>query len=198
MASLRSIIENNNATFYNYRTGGRERIWPRILIFILLAPVISFMMSRNLINFINSINTVTAILLGFAFSVLFYIASSRDNPPSDHSTLEQGNREERLEKLSKELFHNVSYFVVAASAGLALSMLVIAPDAHGDWFSKHALPQMKRVVPDVAEYLWWVKLLIRSVFFFLIIEAAYTFARIVGRVNFLFEQKLSDGPRANN
>jgi hypothetical protein len=82
---------------------------------------------------------------------------------------------------------------MTASAGLAFAMVVIAPEAQGDWFTKHALPYLVTITPSATDYLWWASLCIRSVFFFLIIEAGYTFARIVSRVSFLFEEKLASG-----
>lgn len=196
MASIRSIITNNNATFYNYRTGERLRVWPRMVLFIVVSPTLAFLLTDKLTDFINSINTVASILLGFGFSVLFYIASSKDDEVSPNSSLEQKGRARRVNALSRELFHNVSYFVMTASAGLAFAMIVIAPEAQGEWFTKQALPLLGKATPKAADYLWWVSLAIRSVFFFLIIEAGYTFGRIVGRVNFLFEEKLSSGSSA--
>lgn len=193
MASIRSIIANNNSTFYNYRTGGRVRVWPRIILFIFISPPLAFLLTDKLTDFINSINTVASILLGFGFSVLFYIASSKDDQSSPDSSLEQKNRARRVNALSRELFHNVSYFVMTASAGLAFAMIVIAPEAQGEWFTKTALPFLAKLTPDASDYLWWTSLAVRSVFFFFILEAAYTFARIVGRVNFLFEEKLVAG-----
>ncbi|TIX89280.1 hypothetical protein [Rhizobium sp. P44RR-XXIV] len=193
MASIRSIIANNNATFYNYRTGSRIRVWPRMLLFAAVSPPLAFLLTDKLTDFINSINTVASILLGFGFSVLFYIASSREDQSPSTASLEQKNRAHRVNELSRELFHNVSYFVMTASAGLAFAMIVIAPEAQGDWFTKQALPYLEKLTSRAPDYLWWLSLVIRSLFFFLIIEAAYTFARIVGRVNFLFEEKLTDG-----
>lgn len=192
MASIRSIIANNNATFYNYRTGARTNVWPRMIVFAALAPPLAFLLTDKLTDFVNSINTVASILLGFGFSVLFYIASGKDEESFSSSSLEQQNRSRRVNQLSRELFHNVSYFVMTASAALAFAMIVIAPEAQGDWFSKNAIPILLKITPKASDYLWWFGLSIRSVFFFLIIEAAFTFARIVGRVNFLFEEKLTN------
>jgi hypothetical protein len=160
-------------------------------LFAILSPPLAFLLTEELTDFINSINTVASILLGFGFSVLFYIASSKEDQSPPDSSLEQKNRARRMNTLSRELFHNVSYFVMTASAGLAFAMIVIAPNSQGDWFEESALPYLNTLNPKASEYLWWVGLGIRSIFFFLIIEAGYTFARIVGRVNFLFEEKLS-------
>lgn len=192
MANIRSVIANNNATFYNYRTRQRLRLWPRICIFVMISPVIAFLLTENLTNFINSINTVLSILLGFSFSVLFYIAGNKEGQSPSEVSLEKMNRIERLNALSKELFHNVSYFVMTASAALAFAMIVIAPETLSDWLSKQTLPYLLKVVPNASNCIWWANLVIRSIFFFLIIEAAYTFARIIGRVNFLFEEKITN------
>lgn len=192
MANIRSVIANNNATFYNYRTRERLRMWPRICIFVMISPVIAFLLTENLTNFINSINTVLSILLGFSFSVLFYIAGNKEGQSPSEVSLEKMNRIERLNALSKELFHNVSYFVMTASAALAFAMIVIAPETLSDWLSKQTLPYLLKVVPNASNCIWWANLVIRSIFFFLIIEAAYTFARIIGRVNFLFEEKITN------
>ncbi|OCP17037.1 MULTISPECIES: hypothetical protein [unclassified Ensifer] len=195
MVSIRSIIAENNATFYNYRTDGRIRIWPRIAAFVAISPAIAFLLTDNLTDFVNSINTVASILLGFGFSVLFYIASGNEGTVSSDASLEKKNRMERIRDLSKELFHNVSYFVMTASAALAVAMVVIAPEAQNDWFAKRVLPCLLEITPKASDYIWWLQLVIRSAFFFLILEGGYTFARIVGRVNFLFEEKLKDSSK---
>lgn len=192
MVSILSIIRENNATFYNYRTDGRIRIWPRIVIFAIASPVIGFLLTEHLTDFINSINTVASILLGFGFSVLFYIAGGNENLEPKEESLEKKNRNERIRKLSKELFHNVSYFVMTASAALAFAMIVIAPEAQNDWFNKQALPYFVNIAPQAGDYIWWIHLGVRSIFFFFILEGGYTFGRIVGRVNFLFEEKLKN------
>lgn len=168
-------------------------MWPRLIIFAFVSPVLAFVLTDKLTDFINSINTVASILLGFGFSVLFYIASSKDDQRLQSNSLEQKNRADRINALSRELFHNVSYFVMTASGGLAFAMIVIAPEAQGEWFSKTILPLLVKVTPNASDYLWWSALVIRSIFFFLIIEAGFTFGRIVGRVNFLFEEKLASG-----
>jgi len=190
MASVRSIIANNNSTFYDYATQKRTRVWPRILCFVIASPMLAFVLTDKLTDFINSINTVASILLGFGFSVLFYIASGKEDQAQPNASLEQKNRSERINQLSKELFHNVSYFVMTASAGLAVAMLVIAPEAQGEWFAMSVVNALHKIRPDSSNYLWVVGLTIRSMFFFLIIEAGFTFARIVGRVNYLFEEKI--------
>ncbi|SIP96536.1 hypothetical protein SAMN05880582_101193 [Rhizobium sp. RU20A] len=190
MVSIRSIILNNNATFYNYRTGERIRVWPRIALLVVFSPILGFLLNDNLTDFINSINTVSSILLGFSFSVLFYIAEGRQDPIPEDYSLEKRNRIENIRELSKELFHNISYFVMVSSAALATSMVVIAPEAQNDWFNKIILPKLADITPEAAEFMWWLQISIRSVFFFLVLEGGYSFGRIVGRVNFLFEEKL--------
>jgi hypothetical protein len=158
----------------------------------MIAGALAFLLTEHLTDFINAINTVASILLGFGFSVLFFIASSKIEVEDSSDSLEKKNRVSRLNQLSKELFHNVSYFVLTSFAALASSMLVIAPEAHGDWFATHALPIMKKWISNPSAYVWWLNFTVRAAFFFLIVEAGYTFARIVNRVNFLFEEKLKD------
>lgn len=160
----------------------------------MVSPCLSFLLTENLTDFINSINTVASILLGFGFSVLFYIAGANETPISTDSSLEKKNRIERLRKLSRELFHNVSYFVMTASAALAFAMIVIAPEAQNDWIAKRVLPYAVKMIDHADLYVWWLQFFIRSIFFFLILEGGYTFGRIVGRVNFLFQQKLKITP----
>jgi hypothetical protein len=190
MGRIVSIIDKNSKTFYNYRTKDRTRVWPRVIFFALISPCLAFLLTNNLTNFINSINTVASILLGFGFSVLFYIASGNAEPDHSDMSLERKNRLARLETLSIELFHNVSYFVMTASAALAFSMIAIAPEAQDGWFTKTVLPLTDPYRELALCVVWWLGFAIRAVFFFLLIEAGYTFGRIVGRVNFLFEEKL--------
>ena len=195
MASIASIIAENNATFFDLKKKKRVRIWPRISSFVVASLILALLLTDKLTDFVNSINTVASILLGFGFSVLFYIAGTKAEEIPDNAYLEQKNKLDLINKLSKELFHNVSYFVAAASASLAFGMLVIAPEAQGAWIPFSSHPYYIQLSGYVTPYTWWINAIIRCVFFFLVIEAGYTFARIVGRVNLLFEKKIDASKR---
>ncbi|MRG56376.1 hypothetical protein GF108_12385 [Phyllobacterium sp. SYP-B3895] len=184
------IIEKNNGTFYNYRTQEEFTIWPRMAVFLIFSIIISFALLKEMPDFLNAINNAVSILLGFSFSVLFYLASSRKDAVAETDSLEKQNRDRRLTKLSNELFYNISYFVIVALLLLGASLIIIIPDAQASIVTIWRLFFGDWLIAQLAVLTRILSFAIRSCFFFLLMEAAFTFARIVGRVNFLFEEKM--------
>ncbi|MDF1598240.1 hypothetical protein PZ895_00420 [Mesorhizobium sp. YIM 152430] len=190
MVSFREIIENNNATFYNYRTNEKTSLRARISFFALVAVFLSIFLMGEIGDFLSAVNTVVSIIIGFSFSVMFYIATEKASLNINGDSLEQQNKKEIVEKLTKELFYNVTYFILIAISVLVLSMAILIPDA---W----------RILLAVGDLFWsrkppaWMdsammagSIALRIAFAFCLLEAGFTFARLVGRVNFLFEEKM--------
>lgn len=187
---FRIIIENRN-TFYDNRTNETLRVWPRLLVFGLLSFVASWFLMLPIGEFLNAINTVISILLGFSFSVLFFLASHQRVEALNKDSLEQENKIRRINRLSREIFYNVSYFLTVSMLVLALSIIILLPD-----FWVRFLHLCKAVGGRCeGGYLqttfFYVSLLSRVTFSFLIIESAFTFLRLIIRVSFMFEERLS-------
>ena len=76
---------------------------------------------------IGSILTVQSILMGFSFSVLFFLMSGNNRQSKDDEAIETKNKIRRLNKLSKELFFNVSYFNFLAIFSVLFSLVLLLP-----------------------------------------------------------------------
>ena len=191
MFELREIFTQNQNTFYDNRHGTPVRTWPRLTAFVGASIISSFFLMTDIREFLTAINNVFSILLGFGFSVLFFLSSNGQFEPKNKDSIEQTNKAERINKLSREIFYNVSYFVVLSMLALAASLILVIPDF---WLKIMAL--CDRMISECnrsefSQWTYYLSLVSRALFSFLIIEATYTFFRLAGRVRFLFEQRLA-------
>lgn len=189
MNRILNIIKKNNETFYNYRTSLPITIRRRILLYIFVSFIVALMLMTEMNEFINAVNGIISILLGFSFSVLFYLASIKQEK-NKHDSFEAEHREKRLLKLSNELFHNISYFVAISLLLLATALIIIIPNAKGSFLNIYTALFGEVGVYYLLKMGLLISFLIRALFFFLLLETGYTFARIIGRVNFYFEEKI--------
>lgn len=197
MFSVWSIVSANNATFYEYNTNHKISIRPRLFVEVAISATVAIILDKEFKDFLNGVITVQAILIGFSFSVMFFLMSAAGVRASrvlaEPMSLEAQLREEKLENLSREIFHNVAYFNLVAMACLAIALVILLPNGSDviwiflktlkvDWFNHISRPYgavLAVVEPGV-----------RAAFLFLLIESAYSFARTTGRVNYLFGKRL--------
>lgn len=200
MFSVRSIVSANNQTFYEYNTNKKISIRPRIFATAIISSLVGFCLDRDFRDFLNGVITVQAILIGFSFSVMFFLmsaASSRSAVPKKSTSLEAQLREEKLEALSKEIFHNVAYFNLVAMGCLAVALVILLPnnsDVIWNFLKFLKVESSKFVEKPYAVFLVSVQPLVRAIFLFLLLESAFTFARTTGRVNYLFGKRLEARP----
>ena len=194
MYSLAEIVRQNNETFYDYASNRRYGIGLRIWIEIVASAFVAIFVDSRLNDFLNGTIAVQAILVGFSFSVMFFLMASL--PPQERNegrALEDQLKLDRIFKLSRELFFNLSYFICCATASLALALFLLLPDAGGQFTgilkATHLFPA-RDIATSVGRTENVIAIVIYTAFFFLIIESGYTFARTVGRINFLFTRKL--------
>ena len=186
MDKILAIIRKNNATFYNYRTGNRNPISRRIIITVAGSALACFMAPRFSLEMLNACLTVQAILVGFSFSVLFFLLSSRIKFDSLSASLEKKVKFEKIEKLGKELFTNVSYFSVISIGTIILAFLLLSID-----FARTPSPPdiltigtNKVIVTDM------IFNLLEALLLAMLFESFYTFVRTVGRIDYYFEERL--------
>lgn len=187
------IILDNNSTFYNYSSNERISIFKRISIFIIISIFLALVFTKSINDLISNAITVQSILLGFSFSVLFYIASNKEKIKDNYPSIEDKLNHKKMIKLSYEIFSNVSYYNLVAISSLALGLLIIFlnPPTENDsikfildfftfcGLEKENLFQIKKII----------LLSLKALFYFFMIESGYTFLRIVGRIQYLFDEK---------
>lgn len=189
---LRKIYSDNESTHYDYSTGACQPTYARKAFLVCLAAVIAFCLGRDINEFVGVILTVQAILIGFSFSVMFFLVEERQITPPASETREEKLRRNQLETLCKEIFWNISYFNVVSLISMAAAMLLMIPSPIG-FIPVHRLPE----TISIDAYSSAISYAMVIAFFFgkfafsvLLIDSAYTFARLVGRVNFLFEKRI--------
>jgi len=191
-----SIIRNNNATFYNYRNGKPVKRHLSLLLCLLVAALLTVGFRLNLEGFLGSVATAQSILVGFSFSVMFFLVSADPVlPPKDANSLEKRLKYKKLTKLVEELFYNVSYFNLVAICCVLASIALMLP-----------IPSVEFVKPWLMEVLnaegvkglavgWSAVrqlfyLLLLFVFYFAMLESIVAFYRTALRVSYFFEEKL--------
>jgi hypothetical protein len=200
MANLKNIISKNNKTFYDYQTEKVQSIAPRLAFTGAVSILLAVMFSAIDDSFVNAVLTVQSILVGFSFSVLFFLLSSAEIKSVTEGSIEQKQKVKKLRTLSEELFYNVSYYNLVAISSVLVALLYLLPDM--DRSSKIPTMVLDLVTSmagsqDVLSWFssigTWVEVAVRFILYFLVIEGMYTFWRTVRRVSFFFAEKLSLG-----
>lgn len=201
MLSLADIARRNEQTFYDFNSEKAQSTRWRKVSAVVAGAVLALTFQGPAVDFLTAVLTVQAILVGFSFSVLFFLLSD-DPRPITPKTIEQGIRVDRLRRLSSELFYNVSYFNVVAVLSVLVAFILLLP--MGLAFSippTSAWPQwlqwLGKLLHEAAVWwLWpmvglWTRCAAFWLLYVLLIESLFTFGRTVVRVSFFFEQRLS-------
>jgi hypothetical protein len=191
MSELLKVIQKNRETFYNYATNERSQRWPSYTIKLLIALVASTVCSSLETGFLGAVLTVYSILIGFSFNVLVYLLSfAKDKIESSQPSIEAKLREEKIHKLTEELFFNVSYFNLVSLALVVVTLTcfltfvpfpVLMPSLH-NVTPPNIAPGLHGLVP-------WLALIFRAFYFLLIVESLAALIRTIGRISFFFTLK---------
>jgi hypothetical protein len=195
MATVKEIIQRNNATFYDYQSKKVHSPYGRMLKFLILSLLASILFDDLGDSFLNSVLAVQSILIGFSFSVLFFLVSGSISISEQEYSREKKYRIERLNTLATELFYNVAYYNTVSIFSVVLALLFLLPNF--SIFSsvlENSLFQslLEKLPPDTLEKMQDIgSRFLTLIFVFLFSDSVFTFFRIVRRVNFFFSEKLS-------
>lgn len=197
MFNLIEIVKKNRATFYNYSTGDKSNI---LLSYFLKSFIAVFFASLFIIpsnNFLNATLTISAILLGFSFNVLFYLLSSNKLfIDEEDDSIEIKLKKEKINKLSNELFYNVSYFNIITLLVILTALIFFLFDTGFSYFVLYLseLELIRSLLCNLKPYTSYISSTVlwfyRVLFYFLIIESFYSFGRAIGRMSFYFQKKI--------
>lgn len=175
------IIRKNIETYYRFDNGVRLNIWPRYFAIFFVSGVLSYVCTNISGNLLQTIVSALAILVGFSFTVQFFLFKP-DVFEFDNESLEDLSKFKRLKKLSVEIFDNVSYFNMICFLGICLCVLLLIEIDSSVWplniISRQTFNSMQNAISGFAKFL----------LFFACVEAVMTFLRLLGRINFLFQQ----------
>jgi hypothetical protein len=198
MFNLFEIAKKNYSTFYDFDSGRRHRLGVQFAIVIGTSIVLSSLNITAFSDFLNSVLAVEAILVGFSFSVMFFLLSESGASRIEPESLEDEVSARKLATLQKEIFYNVSYFNVTAVAVVLCSLFLLFPSFN--FVPWHAalellssalaldLMGMERLVDRLQRGFHW---LLWFLFYLFLLESMLTFIRTVGRVSYYFTSKIS-------
>jgi hypothetical protein len=197
MFDVRTIVERNGETFYDYASGERQSQRSRVLLMVIASVALCWLLQPQSETFLNAVLTAQAILVGFSFSVLFFLLSNAEISPAPEESIERKIKRKKLAALAKELFHNVSYFNVVAICSVVLSLMLLlsGPDVVAwkcivETISKYAVSVPDSVNLWASHAMTAAHTLAAACLYFCLFESAFTFFRTVVRVSYYFEQKL--------
>ncbi len=189
MLEASQIISNERDTYYNFRTNEKLPFYTYKAIEASAAALLTGLLFEIGRDFLEPLLAIYSILIGFSFSVLFsLVAQKPEKNKSD--AIEDDLAFDRISKLHKELFHNVSYFILVALTLLVVSLACFAFQGLNASLSSWLVQQHKLV--GTAIEIAHVCLRSAAIFtiMFLIVDSIVSFSRIVGRVVFYFENRV--------
>jgi hypothetical protein len=184
MLSLLGIAKRNAETFYNFKTGKPHPLWPRYLVISATSAAFAWLYPKSSNDLYTGFITVQAILVGFSFNVMIFLASAKPLASSKDAYIEERMRSDRLNALAPEIFFNLSYFNLIGLASTASALALLMGSAM-DW-SRFHIGQWS-VADEVRNVgTWAILFLLYSTAF----ESFATFVRIVRRASYYFEQRV--------
>lgn len=204
MFNLNNIFINNRKTFYNFATGEQKPLAKLVAIKIFFSMFLMIFFFDISKDFINIILTVYSILIGFSFNVMFYLLtiSKNDVISAKSDSIEKNLKKNKVDKLSKELFYNVSYFNIITLALIILCLVYHIVDCRNFsyivTYSSHLAQKLinQNASSHLLAFKDALKITLEIIFsfslYFLLVETNYSFTRTIFRINFLFEHKFKD------
>ena len=203
MSNFWEILKNDDATYYEWRDNEvckKTTVWHycifRVLIFSILA--ILFVIFGDFLenDALEALTSMLSILIGFSVTVLFYIMSTfeadQKEVHSEKKALNQtGNYEKlaRLEdrnKMRKEIFANVNYFVLIAVLCLLSSILAAIPSISNREMAELLGKSHFQAIFSLSLVRDFGVRLNEFVLVFLLVAAVHSFIRFTKRIAFLF------------
>lgn len=186
------ILKKNRETFYNYASGIQTPVLKLNLLKLTLVLILAgfFPLIKN--DFYNVIITIYAILIGFSFSILFFLLSINFYDVSSEKILENKEKKRRLNKLLEELFYNVSYFNIVALGLILISLAGYIPNGVAPWIIDlyNLFVTQTKYHVLCTKSLAALQLILAAAFYGFLVESIYTLLRTVERVFYFFQERL--------
>ena len=165
----------NASTFYDLPTGRKHSLWLRYLCIFGFGAVLQWCGFRPSPDSLDALITVLGVLLGFGYSVQFYLAGTSLPEIARDDYLEDVGDKRLLSRTSSEVYDNVVYLNYAILMGLLppFSLTVTMPEflLEPAW--------IKDVMVNVGGAATWV----------LALEVFATFYRVLARSSFFFSER---------
>lgn len=201
MHSLKEIYSLDRKTYRSQRGGHLLPVWKRYLSVATISVFLAFAWTGLDAQAIVAIITVLSVLVGFSFSVLFFLVSSDQGRAFKDGMLEKELQLARVEQLSQEIFINVTFFIILAIFIIMAGVINFFPA--GDFFlslsgysqsldaRSESVETFKLTAEKTFEFFGiFLSLVLRAAFWVGVLLSSLAFLRIVKRVSFLFSEIL--------
>lgn len=190
---MREVIRQHWGTFYRYDTGDKIAVWPRYLLLAGIAILATVFAKGGIKDFGASAISVLSIFVGFSFALLFFIvdekSKSQKKPDDESEDITDGELEkevegEKLTRLRREIFYNLSYFNFVSFVAVVFLL--------GHSFSiSQGLSDVFGLQTERAFFTYLAPIGM-TVTFFLVFDALANFYRVVRRITFYFTETYGD------
>lgn len=200
MFNLLDIIKNDWVTYYNYSTGVKTPPIKTTVTIITAAGIFALLEHTKYERFLSAILSVEAILVGFSFSVMFFLLSENGHVDYDDKILEHKARSEKLSKLSKEIFYNVSYFNLMSIFSVFTALLLLLPNyelksesylymlLQVTGFDMPINMKLQEAIGTISSVVIW---LLWTCLYVFLAQSLCTLVRTIARVHFYFSEKIA-------
>ncbi len=178
---FRNLTKENYATYVNQDSGKAEKHTWRIIFQFIISIIICSATIKFSDNLISVTVTALSILVGFAFSALFSLASDVKAGLPEPRFPEDKDDISRLLKLSSTFQNNASYFLTITLTCIVL-LLTQMINLHIPKFTLQLPPEYTselckifNILGTVNDYLYFF---LRFTSVFLLLESMYTFFRM--------------------
>lgn len=129
MSYLVEIFSRDASTYYDVRTGKKGSVWKRFSLMVLFGLVGSAFFKFG-DEALTALLTIYSIMIGFAFTAQFYLVDKNFKTIKNSDFIEDKILLEKINKLSQELYSNISYLSVICFVALIVTFAVSlrAPD----------------------------------------------------------------------
>lgn len=198
MFSLVEIVQQNRNTFYDYSTNKQRSLILPNIIKISIAAILAILFGNFSKDFFDATITIYSILIGFSLNILFYLLSAqRERADAENLSIERKIAINKTNKITNELFYNVSYFNVISICVVLVALIFFLFECRlpkfGTEFSN--LEMFKIFSIEIDNIYKYTKLavlfLYHLIVYALLIESMYTLIRTIGRVSYFFSQKMA-------
>ncbi len=198
MSSLKDIYRKNEETFYDYNSGNKVSTLSRKAAEVALAAILAFIYFDFTDNFINGIITVYSILAGFGLNILFFLMGADGKIKYEkNDSIERILKIDKVNKISKELFYNVSYFIVLSVILVLLCLVYYGYNSSNIWLMKEISRYISQTM--FKKYFYFIDCgdvrvcatyIFNTSLLFFLIESIFSFGRTIFRVSFYFDRRL--------
>lgn len=197
MAGILEIVVENARTFYNFRTGKSRGLWLRYATIVTVASALSWAFYLRSDNLYMSLIAAQSILVGFSFNVMIFLASNPNIKIAANASLERKRKIDKLNKLSRELFYNLSYYNVIAILSVITSLIFLLVPMGGDLspLISRALVSLGAEEGVAIHTSGWIfyssRWLLLFFLYFSVVDSIASFFRIIQRASYYFESKMA-------